>query len=164
MKKERKTSLGRRRFMVITAGAGAGLTLGMLLPGCSREEPVQSQAGPGKAGGEVIAPRFEPNAFVRIGSDNRVTVIIKHLEMGQGTYTGLATLVAEELDAAWSQIDVEGAPADAGTYNNLLWGRVQGTGGSTAIANSYEQMRKAGATAREMLIAAAATKWNVEAG
>jgi isoquinoline 1-oxidoreductase beta subunit len=106
MKKERKTSLGRRRFMVITAGAGASLTLGMVLPGCSREEPVQSQAGPGKAGGEAIAPaRFEPNAFVRIGSDNRVTVIIKHLEMGQGTYTGLATLVAEELDAAWSQID-----------------------------------------------------------
>jgi isoquinoline 1-oxidoreductase beta subunit len=164
MKKERKTSLGRRRFMVITAGAGASLTLGMVLPGCSREEPVQSQAGPGKAGGEAIAPaRFEPNAFVRIGSDNRVTVIIKHLEMGQGTYTGLATLVAEELDAAWSQIDVQGAPADANTYNNLFWGKVQGTGGSTAIANSYEQMRKAGAAAREMLVAAAAKKWNVEA-
>ena len=154
MKKERKTSLGRRQFLVITAGASAGLTLGMLLPGCSREQPVQSQAGPA---------RFEPNAFVRIGSDDRVTVIIKHLEMGQGTYTGLATLVAEELDAAWSQIDVEGAPADANTYNNLLWGKVQGTGGSTAIANSYEQMRKAGAAAREMLIAAAAKKWNVEA-
>jgi isoquinoline 1-oxidoreductase beta subunit len=165
MKQEGKTSLSRRQFLVMTAGAGAGLTLGMVLPGCSREEPVQSQAGPGKAGGELIAPtRFEPNAFVRIGSDNRVTVIIKHLEMGQGTYTGLATLVAEELDAAWSQIDVEGAPADASTYNNLLWGRVQGTGGSTAIANSYEQMRKAGATAREMLIAAAATKWNVAVG
>jgi len=81
--------------------------------------------------------------------------------MGQGTYTGLATLVAEELDAAWAQIDVEGAPADANRYNNLFWGKVQGTGGSTAIANSYEQMRKAGAAAREMLVAAAAKKWKV---
>ncbi len=137
MQQNGKTGLNRRQFLVMTAGAGAGLTLGMLLPGCSRDEPVQSQAGPGKAGGEVMAPtRFEPNAFVRIGTDNSVTVIIKHLEMGQGTYTGLATLVAEELDAAWSQIDVEGAPADAGTYNNLFWGKMQGTGGSTAIANS----------------------------
>ena len=165
MQQEGKVILSRRRFLVMTAGAGAGLTLGMLLPGCSREEPVQSQAGPGKAGGEVIAPtRFEPNAFVRIGTDDRVTVIIKHLEMGQGTYTGLATLVAEELDAAWSQIDVEGAPANAATYNNLFWGKMQGTGGSTAIANSYEQMRKAGAAAREMLVAAAAKKWTVAAG
>jgi isoquinoline 1-oxidoreductase beta subunit len=164
MKQEGKASLSRREFLVMTAGAGAGLTLGMVLPGCSREAPVQPQAGPGKAAGKVMAPtRFEPNAFVRIGTDNRVTVIIKHLEMGQGTYTGLATLVAEELDAAWSQIDVEGAPADANTYNNLLWGKVQGTGGSTAIANSYEQMRKAGAAAREMLVAAAAKKWNVAA-
>jgi isoquinoline 1-oxidoreductase beta subunit len=162
MKQEGKANLSRRQFLLMTAGTGAGLTLGMVLPGCSREDPVQTQAGPGKAGGEVIAPaRFEPNAFVRIGTDNRVTVIIKHLEMGQGTYTGLATLVAEELDATWSQIDVEGAPADASLYNNLLWGKAQGTGGSTAIANSYEQMRKAGAAAREMLVAAAARKWNV---
>ena len=162
MKQKNKVILSRRQFLLITAGAGAGLTLGMVLPGCSRDETAQSQAGPGKAGGEVIAPtRFEPNAFVRVGSDNRVTIIIKHLEMGQGTYTGLATLVAEELDAAWSQIDVEGAPADANIYNNLHWGKVQGTGGSTAIANSYEQMRKAGAAAREMLVAAAAKKWNV---
>ena len=61
--------------------------------------------------------------------------------MGQGTYTGLPTLVAEELDAAWSQVRVEGAPADAKLYNNLLWGPAQGTGGSTAIANSFEQYR-----------------------
>jgi isoquinoline 1-oxidoreductase beta subunit len=165
MNRQGNVNHGRRRFLVMTAGAGAGLTLGVYLPGCSREEPVESQAGPGKAGEEVVAPAsFEPNAFVRIGSDNRVTVIVKHLEMGQGTYTGLATLVAEELDAAWSQIDVEGAPADANTYNNLFWGKVQGTGGSTAIANSYEQMRRAGAAAREMLVAAAAKKWKVDPG
>ena len=106
---------------------------------------------------------FAPNAFVRIGPDNTVTVIVKHLEMGQGTYTGLPTLVAEELDADWSQIRVEGAPADAKRYNNLFWGEAQGTGGSTALANSYEQLRKAGATARAMLVAAAAEKWQVPA-
>jgi isoquinoline 1-oxidoreductase subunit beta len=106
---------------------------------------------------------LEPNAFVRIGTDNTVTVIVKHLEMGQGTYTGLPTLVAEELDADWSQIRVEGAPADAKRYNNLFMGEAQLTGGSTALANSYDQLRKAGATARAMLIAAAAERWRVPA-
>ena len=104
---------------------------------------------------------FAPNAFIRIAPDNTVTVIVKHLEMGQGTYTGLPTLVAEELDADWSQIRVEGAPADASRYNNLFWGQAQGTGGSTALANSYEQLRKAGATARAMLVSAAASNWGV---
>ena len=83
--------------------------------------------------------------------------------MGQGTYTGLPTLVAEELDAAWSQVRVEGAPADATRYNNLFWGAAQGTGGSTAIANSFEQYRQAGAAARAMLVAAAAEQWKVPA-
>jgi isoquinoline 1-oxidoreductase beta subunit len=107
---------------------------------------------------------LEPNAFVRIGADSTVTVIVKHLEMGQGTYTGLPTLVAEELDADWSQMRVEGAPADAKRYNNLFWGEAQGTGGSTALANSYEQLRKAGAAARAMLVGAAAERWGVPAG
>ncbi|HMK14425.1 MAG TPA: xanthine dehydrogenase family protein molybdopterin-binding subunit [Burkholderiales bacterium] len=142
----------RRTFLK----AGAGLTLAFYLPGAIAE------AGPGKAGSKILQESgFEPNAFVRIGNDNTVTVIAKHLEMGQGTYTGLATLVAEELDAAWSQIRVEGAPADAKRYNNLLWGPMQGTGGSSAIANSFEQMRRAGATARAMLVAAAAQRWKV---
>ena len=69
--------------------------------------------------------------------------------MGQGTYTGMATLVAEELDADWEQVRVEGAPADAKRYRNLYWGEAQGTGGSTAIANSWTQMRQAGAAADE---------------
>jgi isoquinoline 1-oxidoreductase beta subunit len=144
----------RRRFL---QGA-AGLTLAIYVP------RALAAAGPGKAGGEVVSElRFEPNAFVRIGADNTVTVISKHIEMGQGTYTGLATIVAEELDAAWSQVRVEGAPADASRYNNLFWGPTQGTGGSTAIANSWEQLRKAGASARAMLIAAAAEQWKVPA-
>jgi isoquinoline 1-oxidoreductase beta subunit len=104
---------------------------------------------------------FAPNAFLRIAPDNSVTVIAKHLEMGQGAYTGLATVVAEELDADWAQIRVESAPADASKYANLVFGTMQGTGGSSAMANSWMQLRHAGATARAMLVAAAATEWNV---
>ncbi|WP_028238785.1 xanthine dehydrogenase family protein molybdopterin-binding subunit [Stutzerimonas azotifigens] len=107
---------------------------------------------------------FGPNAFVRIDSDGVVTVLAKHLEMGQGSYTGLATLLAEELDADWDKVRVEGAPADAKLYNNNAFGPMQGTGGSTAMANSWEQMRNAGATARAMLVAAAAQRWGVPAG
>jgi isoquinoline 1-oxidoreductase beta subunit len=138
----------RRRFL---QGA-AGLTLAIYLP-------AATAAGAGRKAASASA--IEPNAFLRIGEDNIVTVISKHLEMGQGTYTGLATIVAEELDADWSQVRVESAPADAKRYNNLLWGPAQGTGGSTAVANSWEQLRKAGASARAMLVAAAAQQWKV---
>nr|WP_297350749.1 xanthine dehydrogenase family protein molybdopterin-binding subunit [uncultured Caldimonas sp.] len=140
----------RRRLL---QGA-AGLTLAMYLPVASATTKAAA------AKGAAVAP-FAPNAFLRIGEDNTVTVISKHLEMGQGSYTGLATIVAEELDAAWSQVRVEGAPADAKRYNNVNWGPVQGTGGSTAIANSWQQLREAGATARAMLVAAAAAQWKV---
>src|SRR5437868_12492152 len=111
---------------------------------------------------QATAP-LEANAFVRIGADNTVTVIVKHLEMGEGTYSGMPTLVAEELDADWAQMRVEGAPADAKRYNNLFWGEAQGTGGSSSLPNSYEQLRKAGAAARFMLVAAAAERWKVPA-
>jgi isoquinoline 1-oxidoreductase beta subunit len=151
-------NLSRRRFLQ----AGAGLTLAISLPsGLGRLAEAGMGAEADKARGATL---FEPNAFVRIGADNTVLVIVKHLEMGQGTYTGLPTLVAEELDAAWAQVQVEGAPADAQRYNNLFWGPMQGTGGSTALANSFEQMRKAGATARAMLVAAAARRWKVAPG
>ena len=110
----------------------------------------------------AIAPAC-PNAFIRIAPDNTVTVMIKHLDMGQGNTTGLATIVADELDADWAQMRTEFAPANAELYNNLLFGPVQGTGGSTAIANSWIQLRKAGAAAREMLVAAAAVQWKVPA-
>ena len=105
---------------------------------------------------------FMPNAFVRIGADNSVTVIAKHLEMGQGAFTGLATLLAEELDADWSSVRVEGAPADASKYANGALG-VQITGGSSAMASAHEQMQRAGATARALLVAAAAQMWKVPA-
>ena len=104
---------------------------------------------------------FAPNAFLRIGADNSVTVIAKHVEMGQGAYTGIATIVAEELDADWAQVRVESAPADAKRYANLAFGTLQGTGGSSAMANSWMQLREAGAKARAMLLAAAAKQWKV---
>jgi len=132
---------------------GLGLAVGVYFAPALAE--VTSGASP--AAGVAL----EPNAFIRVGTDNTVTVVVKHVEMGQGTYTGLPTLAAEELDADWAQIRVVGAPADAKRYNNLLWGPAQGTGGSTAVANSYEQMRKAGAAARAMLVQAAAARWQV---
>ncbi len=146
-------NLSRRSLL---QGAGA-LVIGLHLP-----LPARAQSGAGSAfkpGGNAT---FAPNAFVRIAPDSTVTVLIKHIEFGQGPFTGLATLVAEELDAAWSQMRSEHAPADVKLYANLAFG-VQGTGGSTAIANSWEQMRKAGAAARAMLVQAAATTWKVPA-
>lgn len=107
-------------------------------------------------------PTFAPNAFIRVAEDDTVTVIIKHIEFGQGPFTGLSTLVAEEMDADWGQMRAESAPADDEKYKNLLFG-LQGTGGSTAMANSYTQMRKAGAAARAMLVQAAAEEWGVDA-
>lgn len=141
----------RRDFLKLIGGVGAGLTLGVSITNQKAFASEQS----------ATDVSFEPNAFVRIGRDNTVTVMIKHVEMGQGTYTGLTTLVAEELDAAWEQMVPEGAPADASRYNNTLWGPMQGTGGSTAIANSYMQLRTAGAVAKSMLVVAAAKKWGV---
>ena len=151
------TKVSRRQFLLAGLSGGIGLTLGMSVPALAK----MGEAGPGLAGTDKANTALAPNAFVRIGNDDRVTVVAKHLEMGQGTYTGMATLVAEELDARWSQVEVIAAPADAGRYNNLLWGPAQGTGGSTAIANAYEQMRQAGAAARAMLVQAAARNWQV---
>jgi len=146
-------NVSRRDFVK----TGAGLMVGVTLP---------AWAMPGGRGKARIAASpvgsFEPNAFVRIGTDSTVTVIVKHTEMGQGTYTGLPTLVAEELDADWKQIRVEGAPADVKRYGNLAWGgAAQGTGNSTSMPASYEQLRKAGAAARAMLVSAAAQRWGV---
>ena len=146
--------LGRREFLKASATGSVGLVLGFYLPASQGQSRKTTQP--------VAASTFAPNAFVRIGADDTVTIIAKHLEMGQGTYTGLATLVVEELDADWDKVKVEGAPADTPLYKNLAWG-AQGTGGSSAIANSYEQMRRAGATARTMLVAAAAEEWQVPA-
>jgi isoquinoline 1-oxidoreductase beta subunit len=149
-------SMNRRQFLQASGALGAGLTLAFYLP--------PALAGNlRKLGSPQNGGLFEPNAFIRIAADSRVTVIVKHLEMGQGVYTGLPTIVAEELDADWQQIRVEGAPANAVLYKNLRWGPVQGTGQSTAVANSYDQLRQAGATARAMLVEAASRQWQVPA-
>jgi isoquinoline 1-oxidoreductase subunit beta len=132
--------------------AGSALVVGAFLPQFARAAE----------GGARPALTHDPNAFVRIAPDNSVTVLIKHSEFGQGPYTGLATLVAEELDADWSQMRAESAPAIDKLYVNASFG-MQGTGGSSSIANSYLQMRKVGACARAMLVAAAAERWRVPA-
>lgn len=150
--------LTRRAVLHSLGGVGVGLMLGV----AATEGQAQSGAAAvmrGRPGG--AAPAF--NGFVRVTPDNIVIVTVKHLEMGQGPYTGLATLVAEEMDADWAQVRAESAPADAQRYKNNAFG-MQGTGGSTAIANSYEQMRQAGAAARAMLVGAASQAWNVPAG
>ena len=139
-------STSRRGFL--RGAAATGLVLGMNLRGSW----VAAQ------GADFVA-----NPFVRISPEGTVTVILKHFEMGQGTTTGLATLVAEELGADWSKVEIEFAPADASRYANTLFG-LQGTGGSTAIANSYMQYRQAGAAARAMLVKAAAAEWGVPEG
>src|SRR5215470_12030374 len=139
--------------------AMTGLVLGVYL------KPELSMAQSGAA--QILRPDgstagFAPNAFVRIGTDDTVTVLVKHIEFGQGPFTGLATLVAEELDADWSKVRAEHAPADANLYKIFALG-AQGTAGSTAIANSYKQRRKAVATARAWLVQAAAEAWRVPA-
>lgn len=153
-------NLSRRGFLQGSGGLVVGVFLGGVA-GCSSKDAAPAPAPtPAPA---AAPPPIEPTAFIRIGTDNQVTVISKHLEMGQGTFTGLATLAAEELDADWSQVTVEAAPADNSKYANTLMG-VQVTGGSTAMANSHDQMRRAGAAIRSMLIGAAAAEWQVPAG
>lgn len=138
----------RRSFLKSAVATGVVLVIGLRPDG---------RLGVGAAG----APA-ELNPFVRISADGMVEVVIKHFEMGQGTTTGLATLVAEELDADWQRVITDFAPADKERYKNLAFG-AQGTGGSTAIANSFLQYRKAGAAAREVLVKAAAASWGVPA-
>jgi isoquinoline 1-oxidoreductase beta subunit len=147
-----------RREFLKNAGtvSVAALTIGFQWAGTTRR--AAALANPA-AGGS-----FAPNAFLRIGADNSVTVIAKHVEMGQGAYTGIATIVAEELDADWALVRVESAPADAKRYANLVFGTMQGTGGSSAMANSWNQLRDAGAKARAMLVTAAANEWKVPVG
>lgn len=144
----------RRRVLQGAAALGAGLVVGF------RWTPRSRTARAADPEGDAV---FAPNAFVRVAPDGTVTILSKHIEFGQGTYTGLATIVADEMDADWSKVRVEAAPADAELYANLAFG-IQGTGGSTAMANSWMQMRQAGATARALLVAAAAERWGVPAG
>lgn len=140
----------RRGFVKLALGTASGLLIGLKVPSSGTAAATSSDA-------VAISP------LVHLKPDGTVTVIVKHLDKGQGTATGLATLVAEELDASVEQIATEFAPANAELYANLNWGAVQGTGGSSAINNSFDQYRSAGAAAKQMLIAAAAEAWGVPA-
>ena len=147
--------VSRRVFLQSAGATGLAIGFGWLAP-------TGADAALPSAEGAATGP-LAPNAFIRVGTDNLVTVICKHHEMGQGNTTGLATLVADELDADWALVRTEYAPSDVERYKNLAFG-MQGTGGSSAIANSFLQYRSAGATARAMLVAAAAETWQVPAG
>ena len=140
-------SVNRRDFLRIGAAAGGGLLIGLHLP-----ELVRAAA--------ATAAPFAPNAFIRIGTDDIITVIVNKSEMGQGVYTSLPMLAAEELEANWSRVRFEAAPVDP-AYNHPVFG-IQMTGGSTSTPSEWERFRKAGATGRLMLIAAAARQWNVD--
>ena len=141
-----------RREMIVVSAAAAG---GALLVGCSPADLLSMGAD---------TTHFGPfGPFIRIEPDGVVTVVSKHIEFGQGNHAGLAAIVAEELDADWDKVKVVQAPAIAKVYANLGFG-FQGTGGSSAIANSWPQLRAAGAGARAMFVQAAAGRWKVPAG
>ncbi len=144
----------RRDFLKGSAAATGALVIGFTLP-------VASRFGQAAAAATPVAGGFAPNAFLRIAADGQVTVICGLSEMGQGVHMGIASLVAEELDADWKSVKLEQAPVDKAYINPLIG--MQATGGSTAIRGHYEPMRKAGAAAREMLVTAAAAQWGVDA-
>jgi isoquinoline 1-oxidoreductase subunit beta len=142
--------VSRRSFLVAGAAAGGGLLLGFYLP-----QLIGAKAQ------IVTTDAFGPNAFVRIGRDDSVTLVMPQVEMGQGTYTSMSMLIAEELEVALAQVTVEAAPPDDKLYANPLLG-FQVTGGSTSVMAMWEPLRRAGAAARVMLITAAAGEWNVD--
>ena len=143
--------VNRRQFLQASAATGGGLIIGFNLTLGNRR--VEAQQPP--------PPVTAPNAFLRVGKDGSVTVLVKHLEFGQGVMTSLPMLVAEEMDCDWSKVRSELAPA-APEFAHTAFG-MQMTGGSTSVANSWMQMRTVGATARAMLVAAAAEQWKVGA-
>ncbi len=141
-------TMARRDFLSVVAFAGSGLVLGVHVPTRRRD------GAPDAPGAE-----FAPNAFVRVATDGTVTVVIGYSEMGQGILTALPMLVAEELEVDPATIRFEQGPA-ADEYKNPLFG-LQATGGSSTVRGMWEPMRRAGAAAREMLLAAAAARWSV---
>src|SRR5467141_5329560 len=142
------TNLSRRSFLGTSAAIGGGLMLSMSLP-LGRSEAANSDS-------------FVPNAFIRIGSDGQVVLTMPYVEMGQGTYTSIPMLIAEELEVDLKQVRVEHAPPNEKLYGNPLLGGIQATGNSNAVRASWQPLRQAGATARSMLVSAAAKRWNVD--
>src|SRR3989454_9383590 len=147
-------TVSRRDFVVVLTATGGGLLLG-----CR----VGERSGATTAAAAAPPPAFAPNAFIRIGSDGRVTLIMNQVEMGQGTYTSMPMLLAEELEVGLDQVQLEHAPPNDKLYANPLFGD-QETGASSSVRAFYEPLRRAGATARTMLVAAATQTWDVDPG
>ena len=145
-------TLSRRTFLRAGAAAGGGLLVSFSLP---------ARIGTALAAGPQAAREFKPNGFIRIDRDGGVTLVMHKVEMGQGTYTSMPMLLAEELEVDLSQVRLEHAPPDDALYAEPLFG-VQETGGSTSVRGNWEPLRRAGATARTMLVSAAAQTWKVE--
>ncbi|QJP70000.1 xanthine dehydrogenase family protein molybdopterin-binding subunit [Burkholderia glumae] len=158
------TGISRRHFLqagfTLGAAAGGGLLLGFAVPaagGATRPSVIG-----GDAPDQAPAGLFAPNAFVRIDRAGQVTLVMPKVEMGQGVYTSIPMLIAEELEVPLDSVVLDHAPADAKRYGDPLLGGGQLTGGSTSIRYAWEPMRRAGATARTLLVAAAAQQWNVD--
>jgi isoquinoline 1-oxidoreductase beta subunit len=145
---EADPTLSRRSFLTVGAALGGGLVVG-----------VGVEAAPDEAA--AAGPSFAPNAFVRIAPDGQVTVTVSYVEMGQGTYTSIPMLVAEELEVDLKTVRVEHAPPNDKLYANPLLG-LQATGNSNAIRGAFEPLRRAGATARVLLVQAAAQRWQTD--
>jgi isoquinoline 1-oxidoreductase beta subunit len=146
------SSISRRRFIRTSSLFGGGLIISFMIPAYSGRKKTIFD----KEEGQSI---FTPNAFLQVGSDNSIKVLLAHCEMGQGIWTTLTMLIAEELDADWKNIKVEHAPADP-AYGHTAW-HIQATGGSSTTWSEFDRYRKAGAAARILLVQAAAKKWGV---
>jgi len=147
--------VSRRQFLMTGAATGGGFLLAWRLNALPRVVKAAATAA------KTTPPVFAPNAFIRIGTDGRVTLVMCQVEMGQGTYTSMPMLLAEELEVGLDQVELEHAPPDDKLYANPLFGD-QETGASTSVKEFYEPLRRAGAIARTMLVAAAAQTWNVD--
>src|SRR5258707_11448647 len=138
----------RRSFLQAGAAAGGGLLLSLRLPFAT--------------GDAEAADGFAPNAFIRIESDGQIVLTMPYVEMGQGTYTSIPMLIAEELEVDLTQVRLDHAPPDEKLYGNPLLGGIQATGNSNAIRAAWQPLRQAGAIARTMLVIAAAQRWKVD--
>jgi isoquinoline 1-oxidoreductase beta subunit len=143
-------NFSRRAFLQAGAAAGGGLMLSLTLPLANGD--AQAAAADG----------FAPNAFINIKGDGQIVLTMPYVEMGQGTYTSIPMLIAEELEVDLSQVRLEHAPPNEKLYGNPLLAGVQATGNSNAVRAAWQPLRQAGATARTMLVAAAAKRWNVD--
>ncbi|MEJ2142315.1 MAG: molybdopterin-dependent oxidoreductase [Gammaproteobacteria bacterium] len=163
MMKKEIINVSRREFFITTGKVGAGFTLGLYLPGCSestQEATPSTGATTGPAVSEQPSEVPEVNAWVVIEPDDTVIIRIARSEMGQGTLTGLAQMVAEELECDWSRVTTEYPTPGQNIARDNVW-RSFSTGGSQGIRGSHQYVRKGGAVARHMLIEAAAEQWGV---